>query len=117
MEAHKRAEMTEADQKIRFVISMFRILAWPFTVLFVPCAILMCAAIIYFPLVDSKFPIDAGLLMAVLSALLAAIPVSMLLIAGRLRRGDPHAKKWAILISIILLFIAFPISTFAGCFS
>ncbi|MCA9270034.1 MAG: hypothetical protein KDA41_16245 [Planctomycetales bacterium] len=51
-----------------------------------------------------------------LLVLLAAMPVGMLLIARRLRRGDPNARFGATLISVVLLFIAFPISTLAGVF-
>ena len=107
---------TEAEEKIRFVVTMFRVLAWPFAILLVPGAVFTSPRILYDAVFGSEVSLGFGVLMALLPVLFAAVPVSMLLIAGRLRRGDPNAKGGATLVSVILLFIAFPISTFAGVF-
>ena len=68
------------------------------------------------PQFNANGSLGFGLLAALIPVILAAFPLSMLWIAGRLHRGDPNAKSGAIIISAILLFIAFPLSTIAAVF-
>jgi hypothetical protein len=79
-------------------------------------AILTSPMALYHAISDPESSLGFGLLIALLPVLFAAVPVGMLWVAGRLRRGDPNAKGAATLISFVLLSIAFPISTFAGVF-
>jgi|GEM_PF-2199578 len=108
--------ITEAEQKIRFVVTMFRILAWPLAVLFVPVAIFTFPLILYRAMFDPNSSLGTGLLLSSILVMVAAFPLSMLWIAGRLDRGDPTAKSGAIVICAILLFTAFPISAIAAFF-
>ena len=107
---------TEAEQKIRFVVTMFRLIGWPFAILLVPAALLTSPLMIYRAFTDSEISVGIGLLLALIIILYAAVPVGMLWIAKRLLRGGPSAKGAAIFISIVLLLVAFPISTFVGVF-
>lgn len=108
--------MTEAEKKIRFVVTMFRILAWPLAILFVPAAIYAFPSLLYYAIFNSSSSLAIGLLAALVPVILAAFPLSILWIAGRLDRGDPTAKSGAIVICAILFFIAFPISAIAAFF-
>lgn len=110
--------MSEAEQKVRFVITMFRLLGWPFAILLVPSAALVILAAIYKVFTDTelKFSPFMSLAVVLVVALMAFTPVYMLRVAKRMARRDLTAYGPAKAISVILLFIGFPLSTFVGLF-
>jgi hypothetical protein len=108
--------MDEAEQKIRFVVTMFRIVAWPLAILLVPASLAAVGFLVFLAIVDvhAVRPMHVVGIACVLP--LSYLPVFMLRVASRLKRGDPNALSPAYAAAGMISLLGMPVTILIGIF-
>jgi hypothetical protein len=104
---------SKAEREIGFVIRILQYIGWPFSVLFVPLALVTILVSLYTALTDPEAPVGELLIGTFVFCLIAAFFVSHLLVARNLKLRVPSAGKAARILSAFML-LGFPLFTIVG---
>lgn len=110
---------SEADSKIRFVVTMFTFLSWLLALFLVPSALIAVAAMLYIFLFspgDNPLPTAAIVVIPIGAAASIGIALCAIRLSQRMKDRDPTAIRPARILCVIGSVVAFPVGTLIGIF-
>lgn len=106
--------MQDVIERIRFVVLVFRLVAWPLAILSVPCGVTGALAVLWAGIVEPSMLTPELLLGSALVLPITYLPVYALRIATRIKRGDRSAQTPATALCCVGMLIGFPVSVVIG---